>query len=226
MKDINRQLPVIILIGPPGCGKGTQGSRITEVLEIPKIATGDLLREEIKLGTELGKKVTNIMNAGQLVDDATVLSVLKRKVAGADCAHGFILDGFPRSLQQAKGLDEMLRAMTKPFRMTIIYIDVLDDVVVDRISNRYYCVGCKTNYNKLYKNPKIDGVCDVCGGQEFAVRDDDTVDVIKSRLVTYHEQTEPVLEYYNRQGNVVRFDGNIEADTLFVNLSKFLSSNI
>lgn len=224
--DNSQAIPILILIGPPGCGKGTQGDQIAKLLGIPKISTGDLLREEINLGTALGKKVTDIMSSGNLVDDSTVLSVLERKISGPECARGFILDGFPRSLPQAKGLNEVLSKTSKKFKMTAIYINVSDETVINRICNRYYCTQCKTNYNKLYKNPKVAGLCDVCGGHEFAVRQDDKVEVVKNRLVTYHKQTEPVLDYYEKQDNVVSFDGNIEADALFASISEFLSPNI
>ena len=224
--DNSQAIPILVLIGPPGCGKGTQGDRIAEKLNIPKISTGDLFREEIKRGTELGKKVTDIMSSGSLVDDATVLSVLESKISEDECSRGFILDGFPRSLPQAKGLDEVFGNAGKNFTVKVIYIDVSDDTVINRICNRYYCTKCKTNYNKLYKNPKVDGTCDVCGAHDFAVRQDDTMEVVKHRLVTYHNQTEPVLDYYKKEDNVVSFDGNVEADDLFESIVDWLSSAI
>lgn len=219
-----KNTPVIILIGPPGCGKGTQGDRIAQILKLPKISTGDLLRDEIKLDTPLGKKVSSIMEAGKLVDDETVLSVLKQKIQGQDCANGFILDGFPRSLPQATGLDKTLAELSKQFQIIAIHIDVSDDSVVDRISNRYFCTQCKTNYNKLYKNPKIENVCDVCGGKEFTVRQDDKVEVITSRLQTYHQQTKPLLAYYDSRNMLSTINGNTDAEIVFDNIMKLLNN--
>lgn len=216
--------PVIILIGPPGCGKGTQGDRIAQTLKLPKISTGDLLRNEIKLNTPLGKQVSSIMEAGKLVDDETVLSVLKQKIQGNDCANGFILDGFPRSLPQATGLDKTLAKLSKQFQIIAIHIDVSDDAVVERISNRYFCTQCKTNYNKLYKNPKIENVCDVCGGKEFAVRPDDKVEVITSRLQTYHQQTKLLLAYYDSRNMLSNIDGNADAEIVFDNIIELLNN--
>jgi len=208
---MKKQIPVLILIGPPGCGKGTQGDYLAERLEVPKLSTGDLLRNEIKSQTELGKKLEVGMGKGGLVDDQIVLKLLKEKVKAKACEIGFILDGFPRSLIQAQRLEGLLEGLNKSINLVVIDITVSDKGVLNRITNRYYCSKCKTNYNKLYKNPRKKGVCDVCGERDsFAVREDDTEEVVKNRLVEYRSQTAPVISYYEKKGGLFHVDGNKE----------------
>jgi adenylate kinase len=210
---MTKQIPVLILIGPPGCGKGTQGDLIAEKLKIPKISTGNLLRDEMQAESDLGKKLKTVMGKGGLVDDKIVLDLLKEKFLHKECGAGFILDGFPRNVAQADELESMLSKLNKLFKLVAIDVAVKDKSVLDRIVNRYYCRHCKTNYNKLYKNPKEKGVCDVCGTRDsFAVREDDTEPVVKSRLLEYHKQTAPVLAYYERLGVLFAVDGDQGVD--------------
>jgi adenylate kinase len=210
---MTKQIPVLILIGPPGCGKGTQGDLIAEKLKIPKISTGNLLRDEMQAESDLGKKLKTVMGKGGLVDDKIVLDLLKEKILHKECGAGFILDGFPRNIAQADELESMLSKLNKLFKLVAIDVAVKDKTVLDRIVNRYYCKHCKTNYNKLYKNPKEKGVCDVCGVKDsFAVREDDTEPVVQSRLLEYHKQTAPVLAYYERLEVLFAVDGDQGVD--------------
>jgi adenylate kinase len=210
---MNKPIPVLILIGPPGGGKGTQGDLIAEKLSIPKISTGNLLRDAMQSETDLGRQLKAVMGKGGLVDDQIVLELLKEKLSQKECDHGFILDGFPRNLAQADELRDILAQLNKPFKIVAIDVAVPDQSVVDRIVNRYYCSNCKTNYNKLYKNPIKADTCDVCGAQgKFATREDDSEPTVKSRLVEYHKQTAPVLSYYDKQGALFQVDGDKPID--------------
>jgi adenylate kinase len=223
--SLNKYTPVLILIGPPGCGKGTQGDRIVAAFGFPKISTGALLRDEMKAGTEVGKKVAGIMASGGLVDDQIVLDVLVGKLHDKPYDRGVILDGFPRSQPQAMGLSKMLTEAEsgKQFKVLVMHIDAPDSALLERMSNRYYCSQCQTNYNKLYKNPVVAGVCDVCGARDaFAVRDDDKPETIKSRLRTYHEQTEPVLAYYSKLGLLSHVSGDAAEDVIFNQLAQVI----
>jgi adenylate kinase len=167
------------------------------------------------------------MASGSLVNDATVLAMLKSKMEDERYSRGVILDGFPRSVAQAEGLDNLLKELDRQFKLIAIYINVSDtDKIVERISNRYYCVQCGTNYNKLYKNPKVPGVCDVCGGREFAVRDDDTPEIVRSRLQAYYEQTQPLLAYYSRQGALLNVNGELSEDEIFQKISSLLQQEL
>jgi len=204
------QIPVVfILIGPPGCGKGTQSEFIAEKLDTPQVSTGNLLRDEIKSKTTLGKRLRTIMGKGNLVDDQIVLSLLKKKISGRSCNAGFILDGFPRNIAQAEELEELLSKLKKTFKLVVIDFAVSEREVLNRITNRYYCTKCKTNYNKLYKNPIRENVCDVCGAKgEFAIREDDTEKVVKRRLVECRKQTAPVISYYKKNEILLEVDGD------------------
>jgi adenylate kinase len=220
-------VPILVLIGAPGSGKGTQGDHIAEDFNLPKISTGVLLREEMAAKTKIGHEISQVMSSGGLVDDATVLAVLKSKMKDRKYLHGVILDGFPRSVVQAEGLDDLLAEFGKQFKLIAIHINVSDeDKIVERISNRYYCVQCGTNYNKLYKNPKVPGTCDVCGGHKFAVRDDDKPEIVRSRLRAYYEKTKPLLAYYNVRGVLLNVDGHASEDEIFQKISSLLQREL
>ena len=210
---MKKQISVLILMGPPGCGKGTQGDHIAKKFKNPKISTGALLRDEVKFQTSLGKKLKMIMDKGEFIDDQIVLKLLMEKISKKSCKVGFILDGFPRNIAQAEALEELLRNIKKSFKFIVIDVATSDQEVIDRITNRYYCAKCKTNYNKLYKKPINKNICDICGAEDkFAVRQDDTEKVVKHRLVEYHKKTAPVISYYNKQGVLFSVDGNKNID--------------
>jgi adenylate kinase len=195
----------LILLGPPGAGKGTQAARLTEDFHLPYIATGDMLRAAVKGGTELGKKAKEYMDRGDLVPDDLIIEMILACMEGPECADGFLLDGFPRNPQQAESLDE---AMEKKGRAitAVLLIDVPDDEVVKRISGRRVCQKSGHVYNIYSDPPKREGVCDQ-DGSRLIQRDDDAEDVVRNRLTVYHEQTAPLVAFYEDRGALKRFDG-------------------
>ncbi len=195
----------LILLGPPGCGKGTQAKRLIEKYGIPQISTGDLLRAAVKNGTELGKKAKEFMDAGKLVPDEVVIGMVKERLAESDCAKGFILDGFPRTVPQAEALDKTLEGMSKKIDK-VVSIEVPDDEVVKRLGGRRTCKGCGAMYHLEFQKPKKDGVCDKCGGELYQ-RDDDNEATIRNRLGVYHDQTSPLKDYYGKKGIVKDIPG-------------------
>jgi len=196
-------------MGPPGSGKGTQGVHIAEELRIPRISTGEALRDEVASQTSLGKELEDKMNKGKLISNEIVLGLLEKKISTRSCQNGFILDGFPRNVVQADSLKEILNGLAMSFKIMVIDIAVSDQAVIDRITNRYYCTKCKMNYNKLYKNPLHQDICDGCGAKNtFAVRDDDTKEIVQNRLIEYHKETSPLISYYKKQGILYSVQGN------------------
>ncbi len=198
----------IILLGAPGAGKGTQAEKICEYLKIPTISTGNIIREALKSGTEMGLKAKSFMDAGALVPDEVVIGIIKERLAKDDCANGFILDGFPRTIPQAEALDTMGVVIDK-----VIDIEVPDERIIGRMSGRRVCGSCGASYHLEYKVPKIEGVCDLCAGA-LVQRKDDHPDTVKARLEVYHSETEPLKEYYSKQGKLAIVEGQEEiADT-------------
>lgn len=199
----------LILFGPPGAGKGTQTEILCNRLGIPKIGTGDALRGEIRKGTQLGLCCKTLMDEGKFVPDEIVTEIIRNRVNSPDCRNGFILDGFPRNLAQAKKLSEMGIEITKA-----IAINVPDDLLVERVQGRVVCENCGLSYHAVNAPPKKAGVCDVCGGSLVA-RPDDKPETVRARLATYREQTQPVVEYYASVGLLQRVDGTkgIQATT-------------
>jgi adenylate kinase len=200
----------IILIGPPGAGKGTQATRMIDRLQVPQISTGDMFRAAVKEGTPMGKKAKEYMDKGALVPDEVVIGVVNERFGKPDCKKGFILDGFPRTLDQAKALDELLKKLGTKLDHVVV-IEVPDDYLVDRLTGRRTCKGC--NYMHHIKNdpPKKPGVCDKCGGELYQ-RDDDKEETIRQRLKTYHDQTSPLIKYYSTQGVVRKIDGTLSME--------------
>jgi len=198
----------LILLGAPGAGKGTQAEAISEALNIPQISTGNMLREAVKNGTEYGLKAKAVMEAGGLVSDDIVIGILKDRIAQDDAKNGFILDGFPRTVPQAEALDKMGVRIDK-----VVEIYVPDETIKERVSGRRVCEGCGASYHVQYKPSKTEGVCDKCGAKTV-IRKDDQPETVISRLATYHEQTEPIKAYYEKQGKLETVIGQEEvADT-------------
>jgi adenylate kinase len=191
----------IILIGPPGAGKGTQATRMIERLQVPQISTGDMFRAAVKEGTPMGKKAKEYMDKGALVPDEVVIGVVNERFQKPDCKKGFILDGFPRTLDQAKALDELLKKLGTKLDHVVV-IEVPDDYLVERLTGRRTCKGCNYMHHIKFDPPKKEGVCDKCGAELYQ-RDDDKEVTIRQRLTNYHNQTSPLIEYYGKQ-NVVR----------------------
>ena len=192
----------IIFLGAPGAGKGTQAEKTSKRLGIPTISTGVIIREAVKLGTEMGLKAKKFIEQGALVEDAVVIGIIKERLAKSDCGNGFILDGFPRTVPQAEALDEMGISLDR-----VISIEVPDEVITARMSGRRVCANCGSSYH-IADNPSKDGrTCDNCG-TELSIRKDDAPDVVLSRLAVYHETTEPLKEYYLKKGILRSVDGN------------------
>lgn len=196
----------IILLGAPGAGKGTQAEAIFNHLSIPAISTGNIIREALKSGTEMGKKAKSYMEEGKLVPDEVVIGIIQERLSKEDCQSGFILDGFPRTIPQAEALDAMGVVIDK-----VIDLEVPDDKIVQRMSGRRVCETCGASYHLLYKKPAVEGVCDKCAGT-LVQRKDDHPDTVKERLHVYHEQTEPLKEYYRKQGKLFIVDGQEEVE--------------
>lgn len=196
----------LILLGPPGAGKGTQADFLQKKLSVPKLSTGDMLRAAVAAGTEIGKKADEVMKAGRLVSDDIMIRLIRERIAEKDCANGFILDGFPRTLTQARELDKMLAALNRPLSL-VIELTVDDAALVERIAGRFACGKCGAGYHDSFRPPRKEGVCDVCGATEFTRRKDDNRETVKSRLDAYHAQTAPLLPYYKGKGILRSVDG-------------------
>ncbi|NPA90140.1 MAG: adenylate kinase [Chloroflexi bacterium] len=201
---------VIILMGPPGAGKGTQAKRLAQELGIPHVATGDLFRENVHKGTPLGKLVQGYMERGELVPDDVTIALVIDRLSQPDCAKGALLDGFPRTLPQAKALDERLAELGWCIHI-VPNIQVREEILLRRLSGRWICRNCGAVYHIEFRPPSKPGVCDVCGGPLYQ-RPDDRPETARQRLRVYFEQTEPVLHYYARQGLLVEIDGERSID--------------
>ncbi len=204
----------LILLGAPGAGKGTQAEIISDHLQIPTISTGNIIREALKSGTEMGVKAKSYMDAGQLVPDEVVIGIIQDRLAEDDCQNGFILDGFPRTIPQAEALDRMGIVIDR-----VIDIEVADETIARRVSGRRVCLKCGATYHLDYKKPAVEGVCDRCG-DTLVQRKDDMPETVQDRLKVYHEQTEPLKDYYSACGKLVIVEGQEEvADTTRLTLA-------
>ena len=200
----------LLLIGPPGSGKGTQAKFLVEHSSIPQISTGDILRENVYNKTSLGKEAQKFMKAGKLVPDSVILNMMKNRFSENDCIKGFILDGFPRTIPQAEGLDYLLKSMKEKLDHVIV-MDVPDNLIITRLSNRRSCKGCGQVYNLIFEPPAIAGKCNNCS-EDLFLRPDDNPAIIQQRLTVYHQQTKPVIKYYSNQGltDVIDSKGTID----------------
>ena len=207
----------IILLGPPGAGKGTQASRLVEQRGMAQLSTGDMLRHEKNAGTPLGERIKAVMDAGELVSDEIVTQLIDENLAGLTPAQGVIFDGYPRTLAQAESLDALLTRRDRRLDY-VIELQVDEEALVDRIAGRFSCADCNTPYHDRYKQPVQPGVCDVCGGHEFKRRADDNEEAVRTRLAEYRAKTAPILPYYEGKGLVRRVDGmdTVEAVSLAI----------
>ena len=212
----------IILLGPPGAGKGTQAQRLQQERGMVQLSTGDMLRAAVASGSDLGKKAKGIMERGELVPDELMVGLIEDRIAQPDCAKGFILDGFPRTQAQAEALDRMLTASGAKLDR-VIEMEVDEKALTERIVGRFSCAKCGTGYHDKFKRPKVEGICDVCGNKEFTRRKDDNAETVKTRMAAYRAQTEPLLPYYGTRGVLRKVDGMAPMDTVYRQISAILA---
>ena len=212
----------IIMLGAPGAGKGTQAKKIAAKYGIPHISTGDIFRANIKNGTELGKKAKTYMDQGLLVPDELVVDLVVDRVNQDDCTNGYVLDGFPRTIPQAEALTEALEKMGQKVDFAID-VNVPDENIVKRMGGRRACVTCGATYHMVYAPTKKEGICDTCGG-ELILRDDDKPETVQKRLNVYHDQTQPLIDYYTSQGILHTVDGTVDIDDVFRAITEFLGA--
>lgn len=213
---------LIILLGPPGAGKGTQAERLVKQYNLAYIATGDILRAAVKSGSPLGKQAKTFMEQGQLVPDEVVVGIVRERLTAPDCAAGAILDGFPRTVAQAQALDQVLEEIgTKIDR--VIHIEVDEEELITRLTGRRVCRECAATYHIKFNPPKVRNVCDQCGGELYQ-REDDSLSTVQERLVVYNKQTAPLIDYYDREGLLTVIDGNREIEQIFSQISSALET--
>ena len=206
----------LILLGPPGAGKGTQASRIVDEYGVPHISTGDILRTAVKNQTQMGLEAKKYMDAGELVPDSVVIGIVKERLQEPDTAKGFLMDGFPRTIPQAEALDRALTSLDRAVNKTIVIL-VDEEELVRRLTGRRICRSCQTPFHVVFNPPKVEGVCDKCGGELYQ-RDDDTETTVRNRLEVYRNQTEPLIDYYDKQGVVARIDGEQTPDRVYADI--------
>jgi adenylate kinase len=211
----------LVLLGPPGAGKGTQAKLLEDRYGLIKLSTGDMLRAAVTAGTELGREAGEIMQRGELVPDDLVIGLIAERMDADGTNRGYILDGFPRTIAQAEALDRLLAERGKRLD-SVVVMEVDDDALIERITGRFACANCGEGYHDLYKQPEVPGVCDRCGSTEFVRRSDDTEEVVRSRLKAYHAQTEPLIAFYREQGKVRAVDGMADIATVQAEIGRTL----
>ncbi|MCR4379020.1 MAG: adenylate kinase [Rhodospirillales bacterium] len=211
----------LILLGPPGSGKGTQSKRLEDKYKVVQLSTGEMLRAEVASGSDLGKQAKGIMDAGKFVSDDIIIGMISNRVDQDDCKGGFILDGFPRTVPQAEALSQMLK--DKSLKLDhVIELEVDDEAMVERICGRYTCAKCGAGYHDSFQRPEKEGVCDKCGGTEFVRRADDNAETVRARLRVYHEQTAPIAKFYSDLGILKSVDGMADIDIVTRQLASII----
>ncbi|MGW8221082.1 MAG: adenylate kinase [Syntrophobacteria bacterium] len=211
----------IILLGPPGAGKGTQAKMLVEKYQIPQISTGDILRAAVKEGSPLGKEAKACMDKGELVPDSVVIGIVEERIQQSDCAKGYMLDGFPRTVPQAEALDGMLKNLSSQIDH-VVSIEVANEELVGRLTGRRTCRDCGAGFHVMFDPPEKEGVCDKCGGELYQ-RDDDNVETVTSRLEVYESQTLPLIDYYTAKGKIRPVDGVGDIKEIFGRVTQVLS---
>jgi adenylate kinase len=206
---------ILILLGPPGCGKGTQAKRLEDGRGLVQLSTGDMLRAAVASGSEMGQQAKKVMDAGELMPDEIMIQIISDRIDEPDCRNGFILDGFPRTTPQAEALDKLLDAKSLNLAK-VIELKVDEEALVERVTGRYSCAKCGSGYHDKFQQPKQDGVCDSCGSTEFSRRSDDNEETVRSRLAAYHDQTAEIVPYYLAKGLLVEIDGMAEIEDVTV----------
>ena len=214
----------LVLLGPPGAGKGTQAKLLEDSRSLIKLSTGDMLRAAVAAGTELGRKAGEIMERGALVPDELVIGLIAERMDQGVAGQGYILDGFPRTIAQAEALDRLLKERGETLD-SVVVMEVDDDALVKRVAGRFSCADCGEGYHDIYKLPEVKGVCDRCGSVQFVRRKDDNEDVVRARLKAYHAQTEPLIDYYRRQGKVSAVDGMADISVVAKEIDRALGGN-
>ncbi len=212
----------LILLGPPGAGKGTQAKRIEESRGLVQLSTGDMLRAAVAAGTEIGKRAKEVMERGELVSDDIVIGIISERIDQPDCARGFILDGFPRTLAQAAALDDLLAAKGRTLDV-VIEMKVDDEALIERITGRFTCAECGEGYHDTFKRPQVEGKCDKCGSTEFSRRADDNAETVRARLMAYYRETAPLIGYYFCKGTLRSIDGMADIDDVTRQIEEVLT---
>jgi adenylate kinase len=214
---------IVILLGPPGAGKGTQAQTLAKTRGIVQLSTGDMLRAAVKAGTEVGRQADSIMKSGGLVSDEIVIRIISDRIQEPDCTNGFLLDGFPRTLPQAVGLDKLLEQQGKMLDV-VVEMKVDDTALIERITGRFTCAKCGTGYHDTFKPTKAKDTCDSCGSHEFSRRADDNAETVKSRLMAYYRETAPLIGYYFAKGKLKSIDGMAQIDEVERQLNTVLDA--